>query len=235
MPATRLVHLLERLEGFYGRLKAPPEEPFRLFVWDVLSVHAAPARRDAAMAALQRIPALTPDAMWRAPRGKLEAAVQQAGPYLEQRLQALQIGVQVFRRAPDLPRVLTGPLAAARRALKPLPRLGDTGPHRMLLFSGGHLVLPVDAPACRTGLRLGYGRPAADFRGTVKRVQHALVTELPPEVAIWRRAAIYLSHHGAATCVEAAPHCSVCPLLVDCADGQRRSGLVRRPGPARVN
>ena len=232
---TRLDSLLDRLETFYGRVKPPPEDPFRLFVWEVMSVHAPPARRDAAIAALQRIPALTPDSMWRAPRGKLEAAVRLAGPYLEQRMAALRTGVDLFRRAPDLPKVLAGPLAAARRALKPLPQIGETGAHRMLLFCAGHLVLPVDARTCRAGLRLGYGRPAPDFRRTAKTVQHALVAELPPDAALWRRAAVYLSHHGGATCTEANPHCSVCPLLVDCPDGQRRAGLVPRRGPMRVN
>ncbi len=232
---TRVESLVDRLETFYGRLKPPPEDPFRLFVWEIVSVHAAPARRDAALAALQRIPALTPDSMWRAPRGKLEAAVRLAGPYLEQRLQALRTGVELFRRTPDLPQILTGPLPAARRALKPFPQLGETGAHRLLLFCAGHPVLPVDAGLCRAGLRLGYGHPAGDFHRTARLVQQALAAELPREVATWRRTALYLSHHGSATCTEANPHCSVCPLLVDCPDGQRRAGLTIAPGPMRVN
>ena len=38
-----------------------------------------------------------------------------------------------------------------------------------------------------------------------------------------RRAFLYLSHHGAATCTEADPHCGVCPLLDDCPEGKRRT------------
>src|SRR5207247_3606468 len=109
----------------------PPRDPFTLFVWEVLSVHSTPRKRDAALAALKRVRALTPDAMWRAPQKKLEESVRLAGPYTENRLAALRSGVDLFRRSPELTRVIKGPLAPARRALKPFPQLGETGAHRM--------------------------------------------------------------------------------------------------------
>ena len=91
---TRLETLLNALQKFYGLLPSPPHDPFTLFVWEVLSVHSTPAKRDASMAALKRIPALTPDAMWRAPQKKLEQSLILAGPYLENRLRALRSGVE---------------------------------------------------------------------------------------------------------------------------------------------
>ena len=87
---TRLEGLLARLQQFYGALASPPADPFTLFVWEVLSVHSTPRKRDAALVALKRIRALTPDAMWRAPQKKLEESVKLAGPYFENRLQALR-------------------------------------------------------------------------------------------------------------------------------------------------
>ena len=71
--------LLNRLRDFYGPLAAPPSEPFAVYVWEVLARGTTPVRRDASFAALKRLPALTPDALARAPRGKVEAAVAQAG------------------------------------------------------------------------------------------------------------------------------------------------------------
>src|SRR5205807_1032171 len=91
-PVTRLAMLLGALRKFYGVLPSPPHDPFTLFVWEVLSVHSTSRKRDAAMAALKRIPAMTPDAMWRAPAKKLEQSVMLAGPYSENRLQALRSG-----------------------------------------------------------------------------------------------------------------------------------------------
>jgi endonuclease III len=220
---SRLEAFVDALHTFYGPLPRPPRDPFRLFVWEVLSAHSTPFKRDAALAALKRTPALTPDAMWRAPQKKLEESVKLAGPYVEHRLQALRTGTEVFRRTPKLAAAIRGPLLTARRTLKPLPQLGEAGAHRMLLFAADHAVLPADARLTRVGRRLGYGDAATTgFRKQSRSVQSAMVRELPFEVDAFRRAFLYLSHHGGLTCTEADPHCVVCPLLGDCPEGKRR-------------
>ena len=216
--------MLASLKTFYGALPLPPRDPFTLFVWEVLSVHTTPRKRDVALAALKRIPALTPDSMWRAPQKKLEESVKLAGPYAENRLNALRTGVDVFRRSPNLPAVIRGPLPAARRAIKPLPQLGETGAHRMLLFTADQPILPVDARVSRVGRRLGYGESHDEFRKQARSVQEALARELPASADAYRRAFLYLSHHGGATCTEADPHCPVCPLVGECPEGMARTG-----------
>jgi endonuclease III len=213
-PLERVVDTLRR---FYGPLPSPPREPFTLFVWEVLSVHATPAKRDAALAALKRIRALTPDAMWRAPRKKLEGAVVLAGPYVEQRLRALKTGVDMFRRMPDLPATIRGPVLAARRALKGMPQMGEGGAYRMLLFAADHAVLPVDARLKRVASRLGYGGQEPEFASAARSIRTAVAEQLPGGADAYRRTYLYLSHHGTATCTETAPHCPVCPLREECA------------------
>ena len=221
---SRLERLIARLRTFYGILPVPPHDPFALFVWEVLSAHSTPRKRDAALAALKRIPALTPGAMSRAPRAKLEASVGLAGPYVEQRLQALRTGIDLLRCAPDLLAVARGPLPAARRALKRFPGPGQDGVDRMLLFAGGHVVLPVDTHVHRVGLRLGYGRTDPDFRTSMRTVKRALAGELARSAGAFRSAFVYLSHHGAATCTEGEPRCAVCPLVEECPEGKARAG-----------
>ena len=220
---SRLESLLDALRRFYGVLPPLPRDPFILFVWEVLSVHSTPQKRDAAMSALKRIRVLTPDSMWRAPQKKLDDSIRLAGPYTEQRLKALRTGVDLFRRSPTLAKTIRGPLPAARRALKPLPQLGETGAHRMLLFAADQLILPVDARVSRVARRLGYGESHGEFRKQARSVQAALVRELPQTTEAFRPAFLYLSHHGGATCTEADPHCVVCPLLSDCPEGKRRT------------
>src|SRR5919205_484844 len=110
---TRIDTVLDRLRTFYGALPSPPRDPFTLFIWEVLSAHSTPRKRDAAIAALKRIRALTPDAMWRAPQKKLEESVALAGPYAENRLRALRTGTEIFRRQPNLAAIVRGPLPAA--------------------------------------------------------------------------------------------------------------------------
>jgi endonuclease-3 len=219
---SRLEALVGSLKAFYGTLPAPPSDAFQLFVWEMLSVHATPRKRDAAMAALKRNRALTPDAMWRAAQKKLEDSVRLAGPYLEQRLATLRTGVDIFRRMPHLPKIIGGPLPAARKALKDLPRMGEGGAYRMLLFAGGHRVLPVDARVSRVTSRLGYGERQSSFAKTARSVREAVGAELPETLDAYRRAYLYFDHHGAATCTEADPHCHVCPLLKSCPEGRKR-------------
>jgi endonuclease-3 len=193
-----------------------------LFVWEVVSTHSTPQKRDAALAALKRIPALTPDSMWRAPQKKLEESIKLAGPYAEQRLRALRTGVELFRRTPELASVIRGPITSARRALKGLPQMGEGGAYRMLLFAADHPVLPVDARVSRVTRRLGYGEAQKDFTKTARSVREAVSRELPRDADAYRRTFLYLSHHGTATCTEADPHCTVCPLLKECAEGRKR-------------
>jgi endonuclease-3 len=219
---SRLERLIGDLRTFYGRLPTPPADPFTLFVWEVLSVHSTPRKRDAALGAMKRVRALTPDAMWRVAQKKLEESVALAGPYLEQRVRALRTGVDVFRRTPRLSSIIRGPLPAARRALKGLPQMGEAGAYRMLLFAAGHPVLPVDARVSRVARRLGYGDTGADFTTTARSIRRAISGELPGTLEAYRSAFIYLDHHGAATCTESDPHCGICPLWRDCPEGQRR-------------
>ena len=96
----------------------------------------------------------------------------------------------------------------------------------MLLLAADHPVLPVDARVNRVGRRLGYGTPSEQFRKSAKSVQQAMTAELPRTASAFRRAYLYLSHHGAATCTEGDPHCTICPLLDDCPEGKRR-GLAK--------
>jgi endonuclease III len=214
--------LVDRLRKFYGALPSPPRDPFTLFVWEVLSTHSTPRKRDAALAALRTHRALTPDAMWRLPQKKLEQAVALAGPYLEQRITALRTGVGAFRRSPNLPNVIRGPLAPARRALKGMPQMGEGGAYRMLLFAANHPVLPVDARVSRVAQRLGIGDAHKEFSKTARSIRNAIAAQLPATPEAYRRAFLYLNQHGATTCTETDPHCSVCPLRDACAYGRTR-------------
>jgi endonuclease III len=104
----------------------------------------------------------------------------------------------------------------------------------MLLFAADHPILPVDARVARTATRLGYGSSQKDFPKTARSVREAVAPELAGSLDAYRRAFLYLSHHGGATCTEADPHCGVCPLLDDCPEGRRRAASsATRRGDAR--
>ena len=219
-----LDEVLRRLHAFYGPLALPPHDPFMMYVWEVLNFHGVPVKRDAALAALRRIPALTPDSIWKTVPKKLEAAVQMAGPYMDERIRALRAGADFFRRHPEVSQQLSGSLLASRRALRPLPQLGRAGAQRMLLFGGPHAVIPADLHLTRVALRLGYGQSSPSLRRQIRSVRRALRDRMPADLEGRRRAVMYLSHQGHATCIEHDPHCNVCPLRDGCPVGQARAG-----------
>ena len=215
---TRLEQLIAKLRKHYGPLPEPPSDAFVLLVWEALSWHSTTEKRDVALSALQRLRALTPDAMGRAPRARLDAIIAAAGPYTMQRIQALRRVVETFNERPDLPAVLKGPMPAALKSLKGLTQMGgDSGAYRMLLFAGDHAVLPVNAGVERTARRLGYGASGArDFKQAAKIVRDAVARELPATSAAYRTAYVYLAHHGVTICKQADPDCPICPLKSDC-------------------
>ena len=215
-----MLALLERLRAFYGALPLPPSHPFGIYIWEVLSIGTTPARRDAAFNALKRIPALTPDAVARLPQAKLEGAVAHAGSMKDERVRALRAGADAFRRNPGLIEDLGGSLPRALRAARRIPHLGRASTLRLLLFSGAAPVLPLDEHAFRVAQRLGYGSRADLQVGPTTRLlrvtRHALVAESGANVDMLRALTLYFTHHGLATCTQAAPHCAVCPLAPDC-------------------
>lgn len=204
--ASRLERVASELKKFYGLLPTPPADPFALFVWEVLAFQATPQKRGLAFAALKRHRALTPDAMSKVAKKKLEDSVKLAGAYVEQRLRALRTGVSVFQRRADLPATIRGPLPVAHESLSVLPHMTDGGAERMLLFAGGHRVLPMDPGTARVVRRLGYEANPEE--------------ELPHRLDVYQRVSIYLAHHAVSTCTESDPRCGVCPLRMDCPSAQ---------------
>ena len=198
-----MLEVMDRLERFYGPLLPPPGDPFAFYVWEVLGVRTTPARREAAMGALRRIPALTPDSLGNAPRGTVEKAIALAGPHREERLRALTSGVDVFKRHRDLPGTLRGDIDAAQEALALLPHLTATSGQWLLLFAGGHPLVPDDPCLRRVLTRLQFDASAA-------------TEQLGGVLTAMQRATLYLSHHARATCVEADPLCHICPLRSEC-------------------
>jgi endonuclease III len=214
---TRFEQLLAKLQQHYGPLPEPPSDPFELLVWEALSWHATATKRDAAFAALGKLRVLTPTAMARAPRAKLDPVVASAGPYIAQRLQTLRKVVDAFRDRPDFPALVKSPMPVALKSLKGLTQMGgDSGAYRMLLFAGDHAVLPVNAGVERTARRLGYGEGGRDFKQSAKSVREAIGRELPSTSTAYRTAYVYLAHHGVTTCKQADPECPICPLKAEC-------------------
>jgi endonuclease III len=215
--------VIHALREFYGRQATPPADLFQFLVWEILSEHALPARRDLAWQALKRIPALTPDAMFRAPAKALAEAVGLAGPHREEKVERLQATVGEFRRHRaelDLDPLGRGSWFSAARALGRISHIHPAVRARACLFAFNAQVLPIDHDINRVANRLmgvphNYNRP---------RARRWLAGQLAPDVQAYREAVVYLRHHAQHTCLKVAPHCGVCPLRHRCpaASSERR-------------
>jgi endonuclease III len=205
---------LDALAAFYGPLASPPRDLFGFVVWEILSARTLPSRRDLAWLALKRLPALTPDAMFRASKPDLQAALLML-PARDERIDELRAASGHLRRHRDLDAAVAGGLRRAVRALSDVPALTPAGRVRALLFPGGHAVAPVDDGIVRVVTRL-YGldqpRPAARRRAARRRLR----VESGGDLDRLRQAAVVLAHHAAQACLAASPHCGVCPLAGRC-------------------
>lgn len=219
---------LASLVSFYGPLAQPPSDAFAVYVWEVLGMRTTCGRRDAALAALHRIPAMTPDSVRKLGRGRLESIVRLCGPFVDERLSAIETGVDVFRRRRDFAAELAGPLRTAWLASRDLPQIGDAGAARLLLFATTHALVPVDQGICRLAVRLGIVSQWPNLRRLSREVRRALDARLPAELPVRRQAVLYLAHHAQSTCIEGEPHCGICPLVRNCDEGRRRTAEGRR-------
>lgn len=215
---------LEALRAFYGPLPAPPGEVFACAVWELLSAGTMPVRRDQAWQALRRVPALTPDALFRTATKTLHQAVALAGGSADERLDRLRAVAGEFRRhRARVERMAQGLLPAARAVWR-LPHLSGAMRARLLLFAGGYPVIALDGGAARVVTRLfdeSAGRTAPRLR--LRRARRRLAAEVPMEMEVRRALALYLPYHAARACTETLPHCTVCPLRPHCAWGGRAS------------
>lgn len=209
---------LNALRAFYGLLPSPPGEVFAFAVWELLSAHVLPARRDLAWQALKRLPALTPDSLFRASTKEIREAVAPAGGSADERVDRLRaVAGEIRRHRPRYERLGDG-LFPAARAIWRLPHLSAVVRARALLFAADQPVLAVDEGVARVVMRLaGTMRPGEPARLRVRRARRHLATHVPVDLELRRDLALYLPYHAARACTETAPHCAVCPLRPECA------------------
>ena len=231
------------LREFYGLLPHPPADPFQFFLWEILSAHALPARRDLAWQALRRVPALTPDAVFRVPGKTLQELVGIAGPNRDERVELIRATVGEFKRHRgdfDAEAFARVGLRVAARSLRRLAHLPEDMRERGLLFAGNYRVLPVDDPTARVVARLegtaiavrdgaeGFTLKRALWSGERRkqrrRARRTLAGRLPPDPLAYRETLLYVRHHALQTCLPVGPHCGVCPLAPNCAFARDQLG-----------
>ena len=217
--------LITRLERRHGEPRLPPARgPFELVLWENACYLLPDERRAAVFQGLRDQVGLTPDAIWKSGHEVLFALAKMGGMRPETRVfrwrEIARITLTQF--GGNLDRILEGPYAAAKKALKQYPTIGDPGAEKILLFCGMHAGLPLESNGLRVLTRVGYGRAQKNYGAQYRSVQEALDGQLPRDAAALTRAHLLLREHGKTICRTNDPSCEECPAAEMCAFAKKR-------------
>jgi endonuclease III len=217
--ARRLARILDALEELHGRVRTGrAADPYELLVRAQCGYPASESACERGLAALSAAVGVSPEALLRAPKAKLVAAMRAGGIVPELRAQRLRdIAKRTEDLGGDLRAILKQPLAAARRSLKKFPTIGDPGADRILLLTRTAPIAAVPSNATQVPLRLGFGEEGTSYAAGYRSAQAALDAALPATFEARIRAHALLKQHGQEVCRRARPECDRCPVTKDCA------------------
>ncbi len=215
----KLTKLLDRLEKFYGKPKAPqPTDAYEMVLHRNCGYPQSDANCDKGFQALKQEVGLSPERIFNAPDAKLRAAMRGGGMIPELRaLRLKEIAARVLDEFKGDRRFLQkmSPVEA-KKVLQKFPTLGDSGAEKILLYAGIAPVAAVPANCVHVLTRLGFGREYKNWAASYKSTQEALDAELPRTVGARLRAFLLLKQHGQTLCKSARPKCEECPVSSEC-------------------
>lgn len=221
---------MARLRDLYGPPRPlPTSDPFELILLENIAYLASPGGRRAAFALLKRSVGTRPAAILAAGREKLEAVTAHGilgAQFAEKLRECARIAASRF--GGDLTAAIDAPLAAARRALRSFPGIGEPAAEKVLLFSGRQALLAPDSNALRVLVRLGFVEEGRSYARTYAASREAALG-LTRRPAVLQEAHLLLQQHGRELCRRQQPRCGACPLARGCgfAGGHRtrRAGV----------
>lgn len=216
---SKLAHLLNRLEKFYGKPKPPhPTDPYEMILYMNSAYPATDGSCAKVFDALKRSVGLRIDDILAAPKGKLTEIMKLRGIFPEQRaVRVKEIAALVKHNfAGDLRTVLKRPLPEARKALKQFPTIGDPSADKILLFTKTAPVAAIPSNCVHVLPRLGFGEERKNYAATYRSAQEAIRAQLPERGGALLRAYLLLKQHGQELCKRSRPRCEQCPVSSDC-------------------
>jgi endonuclease-3 len=219
------------LKQHYGKPEPPPANgPFELVMWENACYLLPDERRLEVFEALRAQVGLNAAAVDAAPDKVLLPLAKRGGMRPETRaFRWREIArITLNQYAGDLDSILKLPYAAAKRALKQFPNIGDPGAEKILILCGISSGLPLESNGLRVLIRLGWGRLQRDYGATYRSIQAAIKPELPSSTGRLKEAHLLLRMHGKELCKDKAPLCHQCPLSSDCQYAQNTAGSFMR-------
>ncbi len=219
---SRLARVVDALRKYYDP-PPPPEvtDPWEMILFESIAYLATDERRSAAWKELRKRIGVGPAEILAAPAAAL-LPMTRAGILAADRVERVKdaAGIVVREFGGDLGRALDGSpdsSAAARRALRKFPGIGEPGAEKILLFSRREKILALESNGLRVLLRLGYGREEKSYAASYRSVREAAGSETKADVDWLIAAHQLLRRHGQELCKRSRPVCDRCPLTRECA------------------
>jgi endonuclease-3 len=210
---------IDFLLDYYGpQPKHPSADPLELILWENIGYLINDERRGQAFDALRRKIGTDAESIIAAKPEVLYEVAKLGGMLPEMRVQRLLNIARIAAEEFDgrLGKVVKMPLAAAKKALKMFPSIGDPGAEKILLFSKAYPVMALESNGLRVLVRLGFGREQKNYSATYRSVQTALKGQFKEDINWLIQAYLLLRKHGQELCRRSKPICQPCPLNKTC-------------------
>jgi len=223
---------LRRLRDvFAGLYFMNGQDPFRCLVITLLTQNKTAERARSAFCELsRRFESITPQTLCEAPPHEILPALQRCGPHRKAGYLISIARTLVKRWDGDMSWVYDEP-HCARELLLSLPGVGPKTADCVLLYAGGHEIVPVDTHVERVARRLGFIERGAmrlgldfnveEIRGSNKSKDLAKEA-LEHDLAHPGRSHLLLIQHGFEFCHATAPACFHCPIREECTSTDNR-------------
>jgi endonuclease III len=217
--STSFEEAIDLLSRYYGpQPLEPSSNPFQLVLWENVGYLVSDERRRQAFQALERKVGTDPESILSAKRGDLYEIAKMGGMLPDARVERILTIARIVQEefGGTLDGVVQQPLAAAKKALKLFPSIGDPGAEKILLFSKAYSLMALESNGLRILCRLGFGREQKNYSVTYRSVQTALKGQFKEDADRLIQAHLLLRKHGQELCRRSEPICQPCPLKQSC-------------------
>lgn len=208
-----LAAVVEALRERDGVPEWPPtSDPFELVLLENVAYLASPRRRHAAFAHLKETVGTSPEAILAAPPRALREVTAHGilkAEFAGKLVTCARLTQERF--SGDLAAALPEASAAAARALRAYPGIGEPGAEKILLFSGRAARLAPESNGLRVLVRLGLVKDEGPYARTWAAARD-LGAALGDDVRAVQEAHLLLKRHGEVTCRRSRPRCAECAL-----------------------
>lgn len=214
-----LTGIVELLRRYYGEPQAPPAKgPFELVLWENACYLLPDERRLEVFKTLRNKVGLTAAGISASSDRVLLPIAMRGGMRPEMRVFRWReiAAITLNQYGGNLDSILNLPYAAAKKALRQFPTIGDPGAEKILLLCGVSSGLPLDSNGLRVLRRLGWGHEQKNYEATYRSVQEAVKAELPGDNKHRKQVHLLLRLHGKTLCKDKSPLCHECPVSRQC-------------------